>query len=427
MKQYLLPWLPFFSSLLISIYGSILRLMRKVGLIKVLDSSALILPPSAPGSLGDEAMVVASVEYLRKQGINQIGLVAYHPRQQYSVTVEESINLRDYFIFGSAQSFIKKFIQFGYRVSRYERHYCLGADLMDGYYSDYATFKKVKLIELAAKAGLETAILGFSFNEKPTSTAVKVLRGLPSHTRLCARDPISQERLDTHLNRPIQLVADLAFLLHPAQDSDKVSQVHEWISEQRKQDRIIVGINANNLLVKDSENSTPQFLIQAYVNHLQALFSENSKISFLLISHDFRKLKGMLNDDNLAQEILQALPSEMQPYSFRMPNPYTSSEVKAVVKELDIVLSGRMHLAIACLGQAVPIVCVTYQGKFEGLFKHFELEGMAITPDGILASESAEFTKRFLHLIEVRENTHKHIKEKLPAIQQLALANFGNS
>lgn len=90
--------------------------------------------------------------------------------------------------------------------------------------------------------------------------------------------------------------------------------------------------------------------------------------------------------------------------------------------ELDLVLSGKMHLAIACLGQATPVACISYQDKFEGLFQQFDLENMIIEPtEAFQPGRLADF---LWPLIEKRKEIRHHIQLKLPYIQQLAQANF---
>lgn len=424
MKQFFLTLLSSLSSLFLGGYAIFLRFGRAIGWIKMIPSSTLLLPPEAPGGLGDEAMVVASISTLRQQGTNHMGLVAFNPRLEYPVPVAEAIDMRDYFIYSSGLKFLQKSIEFGYKVSRYEQFYCLGADLMDGHYSDYVTLKRVKLVELAAKAGVKSTILGFSFNNAPTPLAVQALRSLPSHVNLYVRDAISEERLTARLNRPIPLVADVAFLLHPAESSELLSTVFQWIEKQRNTGRTLVGINPNSLLLKQQDGKTFEDLIQGYAQNLVSLFSRNPNLSFVLLPHDSRNIKGSPSDDRLARAILQELPVEMQPYCCKIPFPCRAAEIKAIVGKLDVVLSSRMHLAIACLGQSIPVVCITYQGKFDGLFRHFAIEGMTVSPEDLLQPESEKVVNCVISTLENREKIHQKIQVQLPQVQQLSLANF---
>lgn len=402
-------------SLFLDVYAVPLRLKRSIGLGRNRNHSILIFPPYMPGSLGDEAVVTASVEHLKRKGVERIGLVSYNPALHWShlVPITETIELCSYLQYGNWKGLLK----FAHAVSQYEQFYCLGTDVLDGYYSSDGTLRRVKLVSLAVKTGTKAAILGFSFNNQPTPESVQALRDLPLNVRLSSRDPISQLRLMHHLHRPVELVADLAFLLHPIDDSEIVLSVAQWISEQHSGGRTVIGINANPMHISHLKVQSLEYLSQIYVDTLVELYSKNEEFSFVLIPHEIG------DEIVLAEAILKDLPSKMQPNCIKLPTPCKAAEIKSICRHLDIVLSGRMHLAIACLGQGSPVACITYQGKFEGLFRHFDLDGMTIEPSQ--AFPSGNLVKFLMPLIEKREDISKHIHSKLPQIQQLAHANFG--
>jgi len=424
MKTFLLEILPFLSSLLIAMYGFILRLLRSTQLIQVQPSSGVLLPPSAAGSLGDEAMVVAAIEYLKLEEIDTIKLISYDSKKEYPVSGIESFDMGNYLIGNFSIKSFKELIRFVFFVSRFERFYCLGADVMDGYYSDYLTFKRWKLLEISDRIGVQSKALGFSCNRQPTEMSIETMKNLPLTVQLCARDAVSQSRLEQSINRPVKLVADLAFLLQPDWDSPKVLDVYKWIELQKQENRIIIGINCSNKLVESIENKTESDLLKAYIKFMSLLFSEQKKISFLLLPHDFRNVKEKFSDDRLCQLILEGLPVEIKSYCTKIPNPCRAAEIKAMVAKVDMVVSGRMHLAIATLGQAVPVFCITYQGKFEGLFQHFGLKDMTIEPTDLLNSDPSIFANALGSLIENREALHQQIQKKLPEVKELAKSNF---
>ncbi len=403
-------------SLLLAVYTAALRLRRTVRLGRNQGRSILILPPYMPGSLGDEAMVSASVDYLNSKGHKLINLVSYNRALNWE-PLEPMTETIDF----PYQSWKAKF-RFANAVSRYEQFYCLGADVLDGHYTDEVSLERLELVSLAVETGADAAILGFSFNDQPTPASVQALRDLPLNVRMCSREPISQSRLLHHLQRPVELVADVAFLLHPIDDSEIVSGVSRWISEQQANGRTVIGINANGMHVSNLKVQLLEHLIQIYVDTLVELYSKDEKFSFVLIPHDFHSGPEVVSEIVLAEAILKALPAKMQLNCIKVPTPCRAAEIKAICRNLDLVLSGRMHLSIACLGQATPVACITYQGKFEGLFRHFELDGMTIEPSQ--AFQPGSLVKFLMPLIEKREDISKHVQLKLPQIQQLAQANF---
>lgn len=403
----------------LAVYTNVLSRVHTV-VPKRQSLSVLILPPAALGSVGDEAMVTACIEHFIDKGVKRIGLVSYGSIRNWEQfkPMTGAVELH-HFCFGG---FWKDMFKFAHVVSRYEEFYCLGADVMDGYYSELDTLQRLKLVSLATKMGANATILGFSFNNQPVPACVQAFRDLPLKVRLCARDPISHERLVYHLKRSIELVADLAFLLRPAKDSEIASSVTYWTYEQHTNQRIVIGINANYKLIQNLEVKVFDNLTQVFVDTIVKLYSKNDKFSFVLIPHDFRNIEGEVNDIILADAIWKALPVEIQSYCIKVPTPCSAAEIKSICGDLDIVLSGRMHLAIACLGQGTPPACITYQGKFEGLFRHFELEGVMIEPQQALQPDAlVEF---LMPLIEKKNAIRKHIQVKLPQVQQLAQANF---
>ncbi len=69
------------------------------------------------------------------------------------------------------------------------------------------------------------------------------------------------------------------------------------------------------------------------------------------------------------------------------------------------------------------MICITYQGKFEGLFQHFDLDGMTITPQQAL--QPGNLFRFFCPLFEKRQEIRLQIRSKLPEIEGLARANLG--
>lgn len=408
-------------SALLNLFTLTLRLLRDFRLSPAQPDSALILPPAALGSLGDEAMVSATIEQLRDyDGFTRIGLISYGTVKgwdQYG-PVQGMPQLQHH----SFRGYWKALFRCAVVASRYQRFYCLGADVLDGYYSERSTLQRLSLVAIAARTGADTAVLGFSFNPKPAPTAVAALRQLPPSVRLYARDPVSRDRLTAHLQRPVNLVADLAFLLQPDPSATATAQVLDWIKAQRQSGRIILGVNANYKLVQNLDVQDLDHLVQVYIQTLADLHRQNPQFSVVLIPHDFRSIPGEANDIELARAILNALPADLRPHCIEMPTPCSAAAIKAVCGQLDLVISGRMHLAIACLGQGIPAACITYQGKFEGLFQHLELGGMLIEPQR--AVEPGHLVQFLLPLIEQRHGLRQHIQSRLPKIRQLAQANF---
>lgn len=378
------------------------------------ENSVLILPPDDSGSLGDEAMTTAVIEFYKSINSGQI-----------TILLRNSENEPDYLksLFSNVKYVrFRNSFQFANLVKDYYQFCCLGADMMDGYYGNGATLHILRLASIASRLGVKTSILGFSFNSKPTQESIDSLKKLPSDVRLCLRDPVSFGRIKNLNIQNIHLVADLAFLLRPDRSSSNIRSVLEWIESRKKSGHLIIGVNANYRHVTTLQLSGSAELAKSYSDAIVEIKKNFKIISFVLCPHDFRELDGEMSDDSLAQLIYDLLPDELKSSCLKLQQPLMAGEMKAICKELDVVISGRMHLAIACLGQGTPPVCITYQGKFEGLFEHFELTGMTIAPQE--AIHPYKLSKFVSSIIEKREALREKIVQKLPRIQELSRNNF---
>ncbi|MDY6783750.1 MAG: polysaccharide pyruvyl transferase family protein [Cyanobacteriota bacterium] len=400
-----------------------LRLKRNLLLRQSLDSSALILPPAPPGSLGDEALVWGAIDFLKGVGIQRIGIVSYKPSLKWKNldSLSDNIELHHHFLGGYLLAPAAK-LNFIDAVSQYQHFYCIGADVMDGYYSEVDSLQRLEFVKLAIKMGCRADVLGFSFNDKPKGNILEALQKLPPTVGLCARDPVSHRRLVEGLDRPVKLVADLAFLMKPAEDSQIVREVSNWVGSKQAEGRVVLGINANYKLVEKLEIPEIERLVQIYIATLNELYAQKPNLSFVLIPHDFRNINGKNSDIVLAKAILEQLPPEMQGDCIQVPTPCSAADIKGIAGKLDLVLSGRMHFAIASLGQETPAACITYQGKFEGLFEHLGLEGMTIEPEKAL--QPGNLVPFLIPLIEKRDKIRDRLGETLPRVKELARSNF---
>jgi polysaccharide pyruvyl transferase WcaK-like protein len=107
-----------------------------------------------------------------------------------------------------------------------------------------------------------------------------------------------------------------------------------------------------------------------------------------------------------------------------LPLPALASQVKSVVAELDLVVSGRMHLVIAALGAGVPAAGIPYQNKFEGLFRHFGLDDVIVTPAEAFGNDG--LADLIIRLLPRQAQLKQQVSLALHDILECAERNFGN-
>ena len=392
------------------------------------DRKYLLLELSSEGSLGDEAMIIGSIDFLQEQGVKDIGILSAHNRtdwQGYDKINSPTLQVR-FFSLDFARNDGSLYREFFRLVQQYTHFMVPGADVMDGYYNESSPLLKLHLVSIAHATGLKCSVLGFSFNNQPKESCVSAFQKLPSDVAIFARDPLSKTRFENHTNRQISLVSDLAFLLKPDSDHEGIqNQAKLWIEQEKQQGNIVIGINANKLLAKNLNTETPPKLAEVFSNLIKDLIHLKQNISFVLIPHDYRQDALFPGDNTLCELIKAQLPIEIQARCWLFANTrLKASEVKNICQYLDFVITSRMHLAIACLGVKTPVLGIVYQGKFEGLYSYFELEQMLIEPQEAIKAD--KLLSCVLSGLENRDKMRQQLAIKLPGVVELAKQNFSD-
>jgi polysaccharide pyruvyl transferase WcaK-like protein/glycosyltransferase involved in cell wall biosynthesis len=305
----------------------------------------------------------------------------------------------------------------------FDRLWCLGADVIDGHYSEVGSLRRVSLVRLAAELGLDASILGFSFNESPSELVVEALRDLPASVRLNARDPKSHARLLERVGRPVDLVADLAFGLSPASELEPGEQeIVDWVRVHQTRGQRVVGLNVSDRAFKSTGHVDVSQAIEAYASALTDLLERRPEVSIIGIPHDYRRAAGEMSDPELlvaiADKVRTARRDRILVPELRLSAPF----VKRVAGEVDAVLSGRMHLVIAALGQGTPASGLSYQGKLTGLYSHFELPDLGVEPAEALTK--AGLRHAFDRLLDDHALLSAQIETGKPGVLALQRSNL---
>lgn len=213
----------------------------------------------------------------------------------------------------------------------------------------------------------------------------------------------------------------MAFLLEPSGPGIATEQHAAWIDAQHRGGRLVLAVNANYFVTGGSrEERNGEVLAAAYANGLRPLLTADEPVSLILIPHDHRSMAGRFTD----LELLQMIATELSARDGQVrvvANRLDAAEVKELVGRVDAAISGRMHLAIAALGQAVPAAGITYQGKFRGLYEHLDLEDLELTAQGLVAGELTGF---LASLLARRQSLVTQLHRTLPRVRQLASVSF---
>lgn len=296
----------------------------------------------------------------------------------------------------------------------------LGADVLDGYYSYLTSMQFLQLADLSHRSGIRTTILGFSFNERPDPRLKRDFERLSRDFQLNLRDPISLRRFQAFCDAPSRVVADAAFLLQPV-SSAVVEESLSWMQARNAAgDRVLV-VNCHPMLFPSNRPDLVRELEQSIAKGVQELM-RRKPVSLVLLSHDYRAEEG---DDVCLERIHAAIGPEFEGRVHYPRAQMDPAELKRIAGDADAVVSGRMHLAIASLGQGIPVLGLVYQGKFQGLFEHFGVSADWLV-EPMAARDAGTFQALLERFHEELPSLTRQVRGKVPEVLDLAMENLRN-
>lgn len=378
------------------------------------DAMRFLIMPSDPaepsGSMGEMVMLTGLMQSLKSLHSDaQFTLIGTHPHQ-LNVQGVGTIDVV------SAWQGATGSRTFDRLLRQHHALIGLGADVLDGKYGASLVCRFVAYCNHAARLGIPTTITGFSFNSTPRRPAVHALSRLHPDVRINVRDQFSLQRFSDSVSRAAVLCADIAFLMAPSNESDP--ETDQWIREMRIAGRIPVGVNMNaHAFAQVISEAGVTILIESIAKQLVKA-AERDSLAYLLIPHDVKPQSGDI-------KLLRLLDDALNESEFRFVHYTLStdpSRIKRTTGLLDMVITGRMHLAIAALGMNTPILSISYQDKFEGLYQHFHLSDADMIPPQQCVTDT--FSDKITKAIARRANTSATITEILPHVRRMAELNL---
>jgi colanic acid/amylovoran biosynthesis protein len=282
-----------------------------------------------------------------------------------------------------------------------------------------------------------------------------IAKGLLNKVNLITlREEVSQKYLmELGVNKPpVYVTADPAFLLKPATESRiteilKAESIESTVrpvigitlssatnlKEATRKSRVVALINQIYMLAR-------YFLPESVINCLLGIFKhvgyyssfktryvtriemtsiidhiiDNLNVDIMLIPHIRRE--GIFEDNDIAWEIRRAAKNRDRIKVIR--NIYTSEELKGIIGMCDMLISSRMHAAIAAISQCIPTVLVPVSQRHHGI--------MEMTGQGKYICKGFTFDEVIPKVEEVwsnRENIRSEMQSRIRKIQEASLLN----
>lgn len=377
---------------------------RTAGLEPAVDQAGLVLLPTVGmGNIGDQAMleaVIANVEgpitlVLDRESSHQIPPEAVH-----RVRVEVIPGV----VSGSPWARRRSTGRFLETANRHVSVAVIGADIMDGGYDTREAALRFDLLAACNAMGLDTRVLGFSWNGRPPAQVLTALGSSQPQTLLCVRDPHSLARLDPGSQLNAVLTADTVFSLPGTSPSAGLSS---FVASARTVGAPVVIVNASGLLL------TRSYLIDEYVLVIRHLLARGCRV--VLLPHVVRS-----GDDDLSACRAVLAQLGVAPDVHLVDTVMRPAEVAWAAAQAAGVLTGRMHLSILAMNQGVPAAVVSTQGKVSGLLDLFGLADFELEPDRGLGAVACRLLDRMIDEPEVAAR----VRDRLPSVRELSALNF---
>ncbi len=302
-----------------------------------------IITPSSSGSKGDEGMIRGALNLIGNQATvitQDFRYLSWRAAIPERIISESVVPLGDMkTVIGSPGTL-----------------YILGADVIDGLYGLESTISRLKAATKMCQLGGDVHIFS-SFRSEVDTEVITYIQKLSNehdgqvHWHL--RDPLSLEHFKIQTGVECDFFPDFAFYCE-TQGSAYTMQLKTKLEDIKREGRTVIGIglcqHAFNSLFTDNTREN----LRRYVEDvLRACKDTCNDPHIVLLSNDTREWDGHISDFEFARE---ASTTGLLDCTLVDPS-ITYPEMTDILRSVDIVITGRMHLAIAAFkSRSIPIM-----------------------------------------------------------------------
>ncbi len=235
------------------------------------------------------------------------------------------------------------------------------------------------------------------------------------------RDPISVENLrqiDPDIDSKIQIAPDLAFLYKPESLEPGIRLLSSRGIDVKKGAKPILGLTLNRQLY----DRVPDYL-DTMEKVIEFFKAKDAQI--VLIPHEHGRGGRNEKDDQflsnyLAKKTKVATLSKPRKFSYQGEIEYIKA-VESAIAKLDLLISGRFHVALRGLSEHVPTLTFSWSHKFEMIFQSLGMSPAeyVLLPEDFIVSEAGVFVCEKLEKAWLRrDETKRHLEANVPLIKQ---------
>lgn len=377
-----------------------LRAFREAGPASVPADGAprIILAAPAAGNIGDQALLEAVIETTPGPLVVLVRAAAdvAIPRADADrVRLVEAPDL----VYGTGAAHDADLASFIALLEGAASFWVIGADIMDGRYSLRASIRRATLAEGARMRGVDSRVLGFSWSGRPRLAARRAVTAASrAGVTMLLRDPVSAERARGDGMREVIEVADVVFCA-TAEADPPVAPPRRYAI-----------VNASALVGRRIDQTIE---LARVIERLHAL-----GLHVVILPH---VQVSSADDVAVCRALAAAVPAVGTTLIDRILEP---AQVRRLARGAEIVVTGRMHLAIMSLRHGVPAITLATQGKVEGLMDRLGTPELCIAP-------VVGFADAVIGVVDTSlpadSRTRASIAENLPDVIRSAFVNTAPS
>lgn len=225
----------------------------------------------------------------------------------------------------------------------------------------------------------------------------------------------------------IHFAADLAFLFEPVSKEESVKIATEL--GLNLQNVPLIGIAPSSEIYRYCfpEISKGQNKYDEYVKLMAEatdFIIEQYDVDVVFIPHSIFPKEFVKNDKIASQDIYNRMKNK-EKVKILLKN-YRADEVKGVIGLCDILVSCRMHAAIASTSSGVPVVALTFGHKFHSVLGKMMGQSQYLVKSGSdYSTVLADLKQKVSHLWENRFSVRKQLESKRISVKEQAASSFG--
>ncbi|MBN9581026.1 MAG: glycosyltransferase, partial [Afipia sp.] len=310
----------------------------------------IAVSPAAPGGKGDEGMLLGVLQIL---GDLPVCLLNPEEGPLWNDVLHKTGK------FSSLTEHQGAFTSFLQHIRPTDTVLILGADVIDGTYGLEPALHRLDFLKEALARGAR-GVVACSFRSNVDQEILDRFEGLPA-AHIFLRDVQSLENFISQVRSDAAFFPDLSYYAAPSEDRIRAANIRlePWLSQARARDGKIVGLNFGEHMFRSfSEEHTDvarQVLVERVIGEILKVIPN---AYFVLISNDNRRWPNFISDADYQHLAAAELALRFGSDRFTIYDTYLSYlDNIAVMRFLDLVITGRMHLAHAAVRQGtIPLI-----------------------------------------------------------------------